>query len=55
MFMRTSPIYVTVGGKRARSPEDAKYFVAWIERISTHSKISGLEFAAEKRSMCWGD
>jgi hypothetical protein len=32
VYATTSPIYVTVGGKRARSPEDAKYFVGWIER-----------------------
>ena len=33
VYATTSPIYVTVGGKRARAPEDAKYFVAWIERM----------------------
>jgi len=33
VYATTSPIYVTVGGKKARSPEDAKYFVAWIERM----------------------
>jgi hypothetical protein len=32
VYVTTSPIYVTVGGKRARSPEDARYFVGWIER-----------------------
>jgi TolB protein len=29
-YATTSPIYVTVAGKPRRSPEDAKYFVAWI-------------------------
>ena len=29
----TSPVYVTVDGERPRSPEDAEYFIAWIERI----------------------
>jgi Tol biopolymer transport system component len=33
VYATTSPVYVTVGGKRPRSPEDAKYFVAWIERV----------------------
>ncbi len=33
VYATTSPIYVTIGGKKARSPEDAKYFVAWIERV----------------------
>src|SRR5216684_2642105 len=33
VYATTSPIYVTIGGKKPRSPEDAKYFVAWIERV----------------------
>jgi len=32
-YATTSPIYVTVGGKAPRSPEDAKYFSAWIDRV----------------------
>jgi hypothetical protein len=31
-YATTSPIYVNVGGQKPRSPEDAKYFVAWIAR-----------------------
>jgi len=31
-YATTSPIYVTVDGKKPRSPEDAKYFAAWIAR-----------------------
>jgi len=33
VYATTSPIYVTIGGKKPRSSEDAKYFVAWIERM----------------------
>jgi len=33
VYATTSPIYVTIGGKKSTSPEDAKYFVAWIERV----------------------
>jgi hypothetical protein len=29
----TSPIYLTVGGKPARSPEDARFFLTWIDRM----------------------
>ena len=29
----TSPVYVSVGGAAPRSPEDAAYFLAWIERV----------------------
>jgi hypothetical protein len=32
-FATTSPIYVTVGGAPARSPEDARYFLAWLDRV----------------------
>jgi TolB protein len=32
VYGTTSPIYVTVGGKRATSREDAEYFVAWMDR-----------------------
>jgi hypothetical protein len=34
-YATTSPIYVTVGGKEVRSPADAEYFIAWIERLRT--------------------
>jgi TolB protein len=34
VYATTSPIYVTIGGRPPRSPEDAKYFVAWIVRIT---------------------
>jgi hypothetical protein len=33
VYATTSPIYVTIGGKAPRSPEDAKYFSAWIDRV----------------------
>jgi hypothetical protein len=49
VYATTSPIYVTVGGKKARSPEDAKYFAAWIERtIEVTSKYPDWNSAAEK-------
>ena len=32
-YATTSPIYVTIDGKRATSAEDAKYFVGWIDRM----------------------
>ena len=32
-YATTSPVYLTVGGKPARSPEDARYFMAWIDRM----------------------
>ncbi len=32
-YATTSPIYLTVGGRPARSRPDAEYFIAWIDRI----------------------
>jgi hypothetical protein len=32
-YATTSPIYLTVGGLAPRSPEDASYFIAWIDRL----------------------
>jgi TolB protein len=34
VYATTSPIYVRVAGKAPRSPEDAKYFAAWIDRVT---------------------
>jgi hypothetical protein len=33
VYGTTSPIYVTIANKAPHSPEDANYFVAWIERV----------------------
>jgi TolB protein len=33
VYATTSPIYVMIGEQKPRSPEDAKYFVAWIDRV----------------------
>ena len=32
-YATTSPIYLTVGSQPARSPEDARFFMAWIDRM----------------------
>jgi TolB protein len=34
VYATTSPIYINVGGKMPHSPEDAKYFAAWIDRVT---------------------
>lgn len=49
VYATTSPIYVTIGGKPPRSPEDAKYFVAWIDRtIDTTSHYPDWNSPVEK-------
>jgi len=40
-FATTSPIYVTVGGEPTRSPSDAAYFVAWIDRLIEMARDHG--------------
>jgi len=40
-FATTSPIYVTVGGEPVRSPDDASYFVAWIDRLIETARAHG--------------
>jgi TolB protein len=49
VYATTSPVYVTIGGQRARSPEDAKYFAAWIARtIEVTSQYPDWNSPAEK-------
>ena len=33
VYATTSPIYVTIAGRKPQSTEDAKYFVTWVERV----------------------
>ena len=33
IYATTSPVYVNVAGKPPQSPEDARYFSAWIDRV----------------------
>jgi hypothetical protein len=32
-YATTGPIYLTVGAEPVRSPDDARYFLAWIDRL----------------------
>ncbi len=48
-YATTSPVYVTIGGKRAYSRDDADYFKAWIDRtIEVTEKYPDWNSAAEK-------
>jgi len=48
-YATTSPVYVTIGGKRAYSREDAEYFKAWIDRtIEVTEEYPDWNSAAEK-------
>jgi len=39
-FATTSPIYVSVGNEPVRSPQDAAYFVRWIDRLDSLAQAS---------------
>jgi Tol biopolymer transport system component len=49
-YASTSPIYVEVGDAKPRSPEDARYFVRWLERnIESASARDDYNSASEKQ------
>jgi TolB protein len=49
VYATTSPIYITVAGLKPRSPDDARYFAAWMDRIAeTTSAYPDWNNAAEK-------
>jgi hypothetical protein len=49
-FATTSPIYVTVGGEPVRSPEDAEYFLAWVDRLLQAARTHGGYNTADERA-----
>jgi Tol biopolymer transport system component len=50
-YATTSPVYVTVDGKAARSPADAAYFVRWLDRtIEASAARSDYNSDTEKTS-----
>ena len=49
VYATTSPIYLTVAGQKPRSPGDARYFAAWIDRMTeTTAAYPDWNSAAEK-------
>ncbi len=51
-YATTSPVYVTIGGKRAYSKDDADYFKAWIDRtIEITNKYPDWNSAEEKQTV----
>jgi hypothetical protein len=52
VYATTSPIYVTIGGAKPRSPDDARYFAAWIDRVAeATTAYPDWNNAAEKRGV----
>jgi TolB protein len=51
-FGTTSPVYVAIGGAPARSPEDARYFLGWIDRVAASAAAhAGYNTPAEKAAV----
>jgi len=40
-FAAAMPVWVTVGGEKPRSPEDARHFVAWMDRTRERAMATG--------------
>ncbi len=52
VYATTSPIYVRIADRAPRSPEDARYFAAWIDRVTeATSAHTGWNNAAEKQTV----
>ncbi len=52
VYATTSPVYVVIAGKAPRSPEDARYFAAWIDRTTeTTAAYPDWNSEAEKRGV----
>jgi hypothetical protein len=52
VYATTSPVYVTIAGAKPRSPVDARYFAAWVDRMTeTTSAYPDWNNAAEKRTV----
>jgi TolB protein len=49
-FATTSPIYVTVNGQPARSPDDADYFLAWIDRLIQMASLHDAYNTADEKA-----
>lgn len=51
-FAHTSPVYVQVGSDRGLGREDAKYFVAWIDReIKFYENLPGFRTDTDRQAM----
>jgi TolB protein len=62
VYATTSPVYVSIAGQAPRSPQDARYFAAWIDRTtettaaypdwnSEQEKLSVLERLAQAKAI----
>ena len=51
-FAHTSPIYVQIGNDRGLVPEDARYFIKWIDReIKLYEKLPDFATETDRQAM----
>jgi hypothetical protein len=51
-FATTSPVYLTIAGIPPRSPDDARFFIDWVDRLREGAeRHTGYNSAAEKASV----
>jgi len=51
-FAHTSPVYVQVGDGRGIVPEDAKFFIDWIDReVNFYEGYSGFRSEQDRQAM----
>jgi len=53
-FASTSPIYVTVGGRPARSADDAAFFLRWLDRLEAAARASSAWNTSSEQSAVLG-
>jgi len=51
VYATTSPIYVSIAGRKPRSPADARYFAAWIDRVTESTAAHRDWNSAAERSL----
>jgi hypothetical protein len=54
VYATTSPIYISVGGKAPHAPVDAKYFTAWIDRVTEVTAVYPDWNSAEEKTYVLG-
>ncbi len=49
-YATTNPIYVTVRGASPKSPDDARYFMKWVERVRDNAMANPGYMSAEQKT-----
>lgn len=55
VYATTSPIYVSVGTEKSRSPDDARFFEAWVEHLAQRASAYPDWNSAEEKAAVLGE